>query len=129
MFQLNILSGKRAGTIVVARRFPFRAGRDPGADLPIEEPGVWDQHLEFDFISDKGILLSSHPEAPAIVNGSRVSESLLKNGDTIEIGALKMRFWLSEIAMRPQAFREGLTWVALAVLFLGQFALMYWLSR
>ena len=49
MVQLKILSGKKAGTAWVARRFPVRIGRSAGADLQLEESGVWDEHLQLDF--------------------------------------------------------------------------------
>ena len=46
MVQLNILSGKKAGTRTVARHFPFRIGRAAGNELQLEDDGVWDQHLD-----------------------------------------------------------------------------------
>ena len=45
MVQLNILSGKAAGSQPVVRRFPFRIGRAPENELKLDDDGVWDQHL------------------------------------------------------------------------------------
>jgi pSer/pThr/pTyr-binding forkhead associated (FHA) protein len=129
MIQLQILSGKKAGTDSVARRFPFRIGRAPSADLCLEEDGIWDQHLELKLITPAGFVLSAQPNALATVNGQRVEQTMLRNGDLIEIGSLKMRFWLSATRQIGLRFREWLTWGALVLLAVGQVCLVYWLLR
>ncbi|MBI3849234.1 MAG: FHA domain-containing protein [Verrucomicrobia bacterium] len=129
MIQLQILSGKQAGTHRVARRFPFRIGRSSAADLCLEEDGVWDQHLELDLITPDGFVLTAHPNALVVVNSQRIEQAVLRNGDLIEMGSLKMRFWLSETRQIGLRFREGLTWCALVLLAVGQVCLIYWLLR
>ena len=129
MIQLKILSGKKAGTAWVARHFPVRIGRSPSADLQSEENGVWDQHLQLDFSPSSGLILTAQPQALATVNGQRVEQTLLRNGDLIDIGSLKMQFWLSETRQVGLRLREGLTWLAIAAISLGQVALIYWLVR
>ena len=47
--------------------------------------------------------------------------------DDIGIGSLTLRFWLSETRQRGLRFREVLTWTGVAVVSLGQVALIYWL--
>ena len=89
MVQLKVLSGKKAGTAWVARRFPVRIGRSAAADLQLEEDGVWDQHLQLDFNPAEGIVLSAQPNALATVNGQPVHQTVLRNGDAIDIGSLK----------------------------------------
>ena len=129
MIQLQILSGKLAGTGSVARRFPFRIGRLASADLRLEEDGIWDQHLELNLITPAGFVLSAQSNALATVNGQRVEQTVLRNGDLIEIGSLKMRFWLSATRQIGLRFREWLTWGALVLLAVGQVCLVYWLLR
>jgi pSer/pThr/pTyr-binding forkhead associated (FHA) protein len=129
MVQLKVLSGKKAGTAWVARRFPVRIGRSAAADLQLEESGVWDQHLQLDFKPAAGIVLSAQPDALAAVNGQPVQQAVLRNGDTIEIGSLKMQFWLSETRQAGLRVREGLTWAGIAAISLGQIGLIYWLLR
>ena len=85
MIQLKVLSGKKAGTIWVARRFPVRIGRSGAADLQLEEDGVWDEHLQLDFDPAEGIVLSAQPNALASVNGQPVHQAVLRNGDAIEL--------------------------------------------
>ena len=127
MIQFSILSGKKAGTLWVARRFPVRIGRDDASDLQVEEPGVWDQHLRVDFIPADGFVLSAQTNALAAVNGQSVQETVLRSGDLIEAGSLKLQFWLSETRQAGLRGRELLTWAAIASVSLGQIALIYWL--
>ena len=129
MIQLKILSGKKAGTAWVARRFPVRIGRSAAADLQLEEDGVWDQHLRLDFNPAVGLVLTAQPDALASVNGQLVEQTVLRNGDAIEIGSSRMQFWLSETRQAGLRLREGLTWSAIAAISLGQIALIYWLLR
>jgi hypothetical protein len=127
MVQLKVLSGQKAGTTWVARRFPVRIGRSAAADLQIEEEGVWDQHLQLDFIPREGIILNALPGALATVNGQPVQQMVLHNGDAVGIGSLKMQFWLSETQQVGLRFRETLTWAGIAAICLGQVGLIYWL--
>jgi pSer/pThr/pTyr-binding forkhead associated (FHA) protein len=127
MIQLKVLSGKKAGTSWVARRFPVRIGRSATSDLQLAEDGVWDEHLQLDFNRAEGIVLSAQPSALASVNGQPVHQVVLRNGDAIEIGSLRMQFWLSETRQGGLRFREGLTWAGIAAVSLGQVWLIYWL--
>ncbi len=129
MVQLNILSGKKAGTSWVVRRFPVQVGRSPKANLRLEEDGVWDEHLQISFVSDSGFVLRTHSDALATVNGEPAREAVLHNGDTISIGALKLQFWLAEARQGGLTYREWLTWATVAAISLGQVALIYWLLK
>jgi pSer/pThr/pTyr-binding forkhead associated (FHA) protein len=125
--QLTILNGKKAGAEWLARRFPFRVGRAAACELCLDDDGVWDRHLEFNVKPAAGIFLAAQPEALTSVNGLPVAESVLRNGDLIEIGSLRLRFWLAPTRQRGLRLRECLTWLALALVSLGQVALIYWL--
>jgi pSer/pThr/pTyr-binding forkhead associated (FHA) protein len=125
MVQFKILSGKMAGAEKVARHFPFRIGRSPSADLRVEDDGVWDEHLQLAFDSASGFVLTSHPNAIASINGQPFREAVLRNGDSIEIGALKIRFWLGETRQYSLRLREWLTWTGFALLIAGQLYLIY----
>ncbi len=129
MVQLKILSGKKAGAVYVARRFPVRIGRAAAAHLRLEEDGVWDQHLQLDLNRADGFHLSTQSGALATVNGAPLAPTPLRNGDTFEIGSLKVQFWLSETRQRGLRLREWLTWGAIAAISLGQVAVIYLLLR
>jgi len=125
MVQLKVLSGKTAGTQAVARRFPFTVGRDDTADLRLEEAGIWDRHLELQLQMPEGFRLKAHESALTSVNGQPARDVFLRNGDLLEIGPLKIQFWLSETRQSGLRLREFLTWLALAALCAGQLAVIY----
>ena len=129
MVQLKILSGKKAGTTWVARRFPVRIGRSATADLRLEEEGVWDQHLQLDFRPAEGFILNACPPALAAVNGQPIQQTVLRNGDHIDIASLAMQFWLRDARQRGLRFREQLIWVGIAAISLSQIAIIYCLLR
>ena len=125
MVQLHVFSGKCSSTSILARRFPFVVGRNSTADLCLEQDGIWDRHLEFHLQIPDGFLLKAHPRALTSVNGQPVQQAFLRNGDLIEVGPLKIQFWLSETRQRGLRTREFLTWFALAALCAGQIVLIY----
>lgn len=129
MVQLDILSGKKAGTQWVARRFPFYLGRSPQAALVLEEPGVWDRHAEFALRPGEEVMVFAVAEASVMLNGQPVRRAILRNGDLLEAGSVKLRFGLAPIRQRSLHLREAITWLGLAVLCLGQVALIYWLAE
>jgi len=129
MILLRILSGKMAGTETVIRHFPFRVGRAPGSQLRLEEPGVWDQHFVLERKTDEGWSIQSQPAAMTLLNGERVQRQRLRNGDLIEAGAVKLRFWLAPAPQLALGWREALTWAALAVLAAVEATVMLLLTR
>ena len=126
MVQFKILSGKKAGFLWDARRFPVRIGRAPNANLQVEEAGVWDEHVKVNIDAD-GFILETQGSALASINGQPVQRAALRNGDTIEMGSVKLQFWLSEARQRGQGFREVFVWSLVVLVCLAQIALVYWL--
>ena len=129
MIQLTILSGRKAGAQSAARRFPFRIGRAAGNELQLEDDGIWNQHLTLEFNPQSGFSLTTAPEALATVNGTTVQNMILRNGDTITAGSVKIQFWLAAARQGSLRLRENFVWALLALVTLGQFALLYWLIR
>jgi pSer/pThr/pTyr-binding forkhead associated (FHA) protein len=127
MVQLKILSGKKAGAVWVARRFPVRVGRSAASELQLEEDGVWDEHFQINFDPAAGFLLATRPDAHVTVNGQPAQNVLLRNGDLLEIGSLKLQFWLAESRQRALLAREAFLWAIVTAVFLSQIALIYWL--
>ena len=128
MIQLNVLSGKKAGSRTVVRHFPFRVGRAPDNDLQLGDDGVWDEHLTLGFESG-GFNLAVASGALVAVNGGPFQNQTLRNGDIITIGSAKLQFWLAAARQRGLRFREFFVWALIAAITAGQFALIYWLLR
>jgi len=125
---LTILSGKMAGATWVARRFPVRIGRSAEADLRLEEAGIWDQHLAI-HLNRGEFLLGVESNALARVNGQPFTETRLRNGDTIELGVVRLQFGLSPVSQKSLWPREALSWGAVAAVFLAQIGMLYWLLK
>lgn len=129
MVQIKILSGNKAGSSWDARHFPVRIGRSSKSHLQLEEAGVWDDHLKLIQDRAEGFVVETHANALASVNGQPIHRALLRNGDTIELGSVKLQFWLSEPRQRSQTLREAFVWVIITAVCFGQVALVYWLLK
>jgi pSer/pThr/pTyr-binding forkhead associated (FHA) protein len=129
MIQLNIISGSQAGAQSVARRFPFRIGRAADNELQLEDDGIWDQHLTLEFHPQAGFNLVTAPDAIVTVNGESIQEKILRNGDTITIGSVKIQFWLAAARQGSLAVRELSLWALIVGITAAQIALVYWLVR
>jgi pSer/pThr/pTyr-binding forkhead associated (FHA) protein len=129
MVQFKLLSGKMAGTTFVARHFPWQIGRAPEADCRLEEPGVWDRHLVIDLKPAEGFTLVVQPNACVILNGQPAQDVVLRNGDLIEIGSLKLQFELTPNRQRSSRGRECFTWLTVALITVLEAWLMVWLTR
>src|SRR6266516_1655392 len=121
MILLEVLTGKQAGTRWVARRFPVRIGRDSASDLRLEEDGVWDRHCELRCDPAQGVLLAVRPNALLTVNQESVSNPYrLRNGDSIELGSVRLRFWLADPPLRGSRLREAFVWTLIVAICLAQ---------
>jgi pSer/pThr/pTyr-binding forkhead associated (FHA) protein len=127
MIQLNILSGKKAGDQPVTRRFPFRIGRAEGNELQLEDDGVWDQHLTVEFQKQEGFKLTTSANALATVNGEPIQNKILRNGDIITVGSVKIQFWLAAARQGSLLARETFVWMLIAAVTAAELALVYWL--
>ena len=125
MIQLLILSGKKAAGQFVARHFPFCIGRASGNDLQLDDDGVWDQHLTLEFHPQQGITLTAAPNALVTVNSRPVQTALLRNGDVITLGAVKLQFWLAAVRQHGLHLREGFVWALLSLVVLCEVFLIY----
>ena len=128
MIQLKLIHGTRAGTEYLVRQLPLTMGRASTNALRLQEPGVWDHHLEIHLTRDNDFVLMIQGEALATVNDHPVQKSaVLANGDHIGLGSLQLLFSLSPTVQKSLGPREILTWVALGLFSLGQIVLIYWL--
>ncbi len=129
MIQLHILSGKKAGATISISKLPFAVGRTAVSSLALEDSGVWEQHFTISWPTTQSLVLTANPKAITVVNGAKVNETALREGDLIEAGAVKMRFSFEAVRQKSLMTREILTWIALGALSLGQVALIYQLLR
>jgi hypothetical protein len=129
MVQLNILSGKKAGSHVAVRRFPFCVGRQAGNALQLDDPGVWDQHLTLSFNRHEGYFVTKDGDAVVTVNNQPFETVRLFNGDIITAGSARLQFWLASVQQHGLRLREFLIWALLIAVSAFQLALIYQLVR
>ncbi|MFM2293846.1 MAG: hypothetical protein RLZZ350_259 [Verrucomicrobiota bacterium] len=128
MVELKIISGGQlAGDSQVVRHFPYRLGRAPANDLRLEAPGIWDQHLRLDFDPTQGFIATALGDALATVNGWPIQAVILRNGDTLDLGSIKLQFWLAAANQSPLLGSKLFIWLALAAVTAAQLALLLWL--
>jgi len=127
MVQLQILSGRKAGAKFDGSSLPITLGRSEQSDVCLDEQGVWPCHCKIHWQQD-GLVLEVEPNALASVNGVLMPRALLRNGDTITLGGVTLRFSLSPVHQSSVALREWLTWIALGLLCLSQVAVIYRLN-
>lgn len=125
MIQLKVLSGKKAGTEVVARHFPFYAGRAESCELSLDDAGVWDRHFQIVLNSSREFVLKAHDQTSVTIDGNSLQQAALRNGDIIEFGSAKILFGFSPTKQKTLVIREWLTWLALGALCAGQILLIY----
>lgn len=129
MVQLQIISGRQAGRLWEARRFPVRVGRGADMDLRLEEAGVWDHHFQLDLDAQTGFHLTTSPGVLLSVNQVPVQAVRLRNSDIITAGAVQLSFRLSPTQQRSLRLREWLVWGLLVAVTLCQLALIFSLLR
>jgi pSer/pThr/pTyr-binding forkhead associated (FHA) protein len=129
MIQLNVLLGRKAGSQMVVRHFPFRIGRAGGNDLQLDDDGIWDDHLRLEIHRNEGFMLAAAPNALVAINNQPVQSVQLHNGDIITAGSVKIQFWLAAASQRRLLFREFSVWALIAIITALQIALIYMLTH
>jgi pSer/pThr/pTyr-binding forkhead associated (FHA) protein len=125
MIQLQIISGRQAGLLWEARRFPVRVGRGADTDLRLEDDGVWENHFQVDVDAKTGFNLSVPSGVLVSVNKAPVASARLRNGDIITAGAVQLSFRLSPTRQRSLRLREWFVWGLLLAVTAGQIVLVF----
>ena len=67
-------------------------GRSPSADVHLDEPTVSRKHALVVLRGDDVVLLDDRSMNGTWVNGERVREAVLADGDVVELGAVRLRY-------------------------------------
>lgn len=123
MVQLEILRRGQASAKHSVQTFPCVIGRAAGCGVRLDEPGIWDEHASLRHEDDLGFSLIASGGGSLTIGGETVREGRIKNGDTFELGAVAIRFWMS--TTRPRSHRSGdiVFWSIIGL----AFVLMIWL--
>ncbi len=89
---LEIVSGSLAGTEFRVKMGTTNIGSDQDNDIVLNEPLVAPKHAQITFGPDGFTIYDFNSPTGIEVNGSKVSEYLLKNEDVIQIGEALLKF-------------------------------------
>ena len=67
-------------------------GRSPASDIQLEDPSVSRRHAVLAHRGGRAVLLDDRSLNGIYVNGQRVSEAVLHDGDWIAIGHVSLRY-------------------------------------
>ncbi|MBX5482533.1 MAG: FHA domain-containing protein [Myxococcaceae bacterium] len=102
---LEVLSGPDQGRTKRFRGVRMVVGRTEGCDFKLTDNSVSRRHLEL-VVSDRGVMLRDLGSGNGTrVNGQRVNEKLLQDGDEIAIGQTRFRF-VDELSARKKKEAE-----------------------
>ncbi len=128
MIELRGLAGPVAGRRFRIDRFPARLGRSPTCELCIPAPGVWEEHLCFDWDRSGGIHVRALGQAGLLINGQPTSQARLRIGDQITAGSLVLQFALSPARSRRLWLASGVAWFLVFGALVSQVILLWWLG-
>jgi predicted component of type VI protein secretion system len=129
MVQLNILSGEYQHQFVNSNTFPLHIGRGENCHLQLVDKGVWENHLELNLNMEHHFTIRTTSDATAMVNGKPLEGiQPLHNGDLIEIGMVKIQFWLGSVQQKNLGIREAAAWALLLSVTIAEIYLLFWLG-
>ena len=129
MVQLEILGRGGSSSRHPIESFPCLIGRAADCGVRLDEAGVWDRHASLAQEEDLGFCLTAAGDGSLTINGEPARAGRLKNGDTFELGAVAIRFWMSPT--RPKSHRSGdiIFWSIIGLVVVTMIALMVSLPR
>lgn len=94
-------------TRVSLSRFPFRLGRDPSNELALEDEEVSRFHARIKQRGSLFIIEDLDSRNGTFVNGDRVVNSIIKNGDNILLGQTQITFHTNQAAFQIAQSLDG----------------------
>ncbi len=122
---IELATGESGGTQVFGEnRLPLLVGRDH-ADLVLDRSGVWNRHLVLFRDAEGWLMVAPQDDATVFRGGERIDGATrLRNGDTLELGAVKIRFRIASCHQRPLRILETSAWLVLSALVAVQVLLL-----
>ena len=112
-FYLLGVSDSVAGQVFTAEFGRMVIGRDPSAQIRIDDPTVSARHAELDVRAEECILTNLMATNGTRVNNSEVDSAYLKDGDSVRLGRVKLVFReVTELAA-PGQILQRLQWALL----------------
>lgn len=107
---LIISTGDQSGTYFPLSNRPLAAGRDPAREIQIIDARVSRKHFVIRKNGDDYVICDMRSQNGVFVNGDKVEEAQLHDGDRIEVGDTTLVFRMSDDPDRTdalQTYRKG----------------------
>ena len=107
---VRVLIGRNEGRDYIISKPLTILGRDERADIPLfADPSLAPQHAAIRTDGRRHVLLDGGTPIGTYVNGQRITEQLLKDGDMIQLGQVRLLFREKATASRVASPRKDLT--------------------
>jgi len=100
---LLITTGEQAGTYYQLTKRPLAAGRDPARDIQLIDPEVSRKHFQIRADGDGYLIADMKSRNGIYVNGEKVTEHRLADGDRIQAGDTELTFHMADDPDRSNA--------------------------
>ena len=114
-----LLLAADSGASCVAAEFPFMIGRSPSAGMRLDASGVWDIHATI-LVREGGFFVQPEGEALVLINGERSAGAVLRAGDRISLGAVRLTVALAPARQGRLGARETLNWLVILAVTISQ---------
>jgi pSer/pThr/pTyr-binding forkhead associated (FHA) protein len=105
---LIISAGKNAGACYKLDKLPMSAGREVARDIQIMDPKVSRRHFLLKKSDDQQsfLILVQDAKNGVYVNGKKVDEATLKDGDRVVVGETELTFLINDDPARINEFNR-----------------------
>lgn len=93
----------RVGKHFKLTRRPLAGGRDPAREIQIVDPGVSRRHFLVRYEDGGHVIVETRAKNGVYVNGTKVSEHRLADGDRIQVGGTVLTYYLDDHDERTDA--------------------------
>lgn len=106
MASLVITGGRQAGDYYPLKNRTLTGGRDPARDIQIVDHKVSRRHFQIHREDQGYVILELRSKNGVYVNGARVKEKLLHDGDQIQVGDTVLTFYEGEVPDHSDALNK-----------------------
>lgn len=96
MASLVITDGEQAGAQFKLASRTLAGGRDPTREIQIIDPLVSRKHFLVRKEGDYHIIAETHAKNGVLVNGEKVAQRVLQDGDRIQVGSTQLIYYVDD---------------------------------
>ncbi len=103
---LKIMTGEQAGKSYSVANRPLAGGRDPAREIQIVDARVSRKHFVIRKDGDGHVIVDLRSENGVCVNGVKIDEARLQDGDQITVGGTTLAYFSSDDPAHTDALQE-----------------------